>query len=365
MNTASQHLWLALSPHGYGHAAMTAAVVDDLRRRRPGLRLTIQTALPRALLAARYREPFAHVADIPDFGLRMLSATVIDIEASAAAYRALHADWPGVVGAEAARLRAAAPDLVLANVPYASLAAAEAAGIPAVGLSCLNWADIYIRYFSGRPEAAAITATMRRAYEGARVFLRPAPAIEMSLANGRDIGPVGRPGNDRGDAMRAALGVGEGVSVGLIAFGGVDHDLALDCWPSIPGWHWMTTVDTPSGRHDMSRWERTGLAFADLIASATVVVSKPGYGTFTESAFAGTPVAYVPRPNWPESPHLDRWLARNGRCREVQPAELLSPDLAGLLSELVSAPAPPPPQPTGNAEAVAVLEAILDDCGRS
>ncbi|TAN60870.1 MAG: hypothetical protein EPN20_13195, partial [Magnetospirillum sp.] len=49
----SPHLWLALSPHGFGHAAMTAPVVTELRRRRPGLRLTIQTGVPRAFLESR------------------------------------------------------------------------------------------------------------------------------------------------------------------------------------------------------------------------------------------------------------------------------------------------------------------------
>jgi hypothetical protein len=359
MKTAGGHLWLALSPHGFGHAAMTSGVIDELRRRRPGLRLTIQTALPPALLEARYARPFEVVGDIPDFGFRMISATAIDYEASAAAYRALHADWEAVVAAEAARLKAAAPDVVLANVPYAVPAAAARAGIPAVVLSCLEWADIYDLYFTGRPEAATISAAIRAGYESARVFLRCLPAMDMTLANCRDIGPIGRIPQDRRGELRTALGLGPEVRIGLIAFGGIDHDMNMADWPRLPGWHWMTTLVNPPDRADMCWWEAGGMAFSDLIASADALVSKPGYGTFTEAAYAGTPVLYLGRPNWPECPHLDIWLAEHGRCREVPAEDLLSPRLAGLLESVMTAPAPPRPTPTGNAEAADVLESIL------
>ena len=59
------HLLVALTPHGFGHAAMTAPVVDELRRRLPQLRLTLQTAIPRTWLASRYREPFELIPEFP------------------------------------------------------------------------------------------------------------------------------------------------------------------------------------------------------------------------------------------------------------------------------------------------------------
>ena len=124
MACRSPHLWLALSPHGYGHAAMTAPVIDALRRLCPDLRLTIQTGVPRDFLETRYGPDFVYVADIPDFGFKMLSSTQVDLEASAQGYKDLHAHWPKVVEREAERLREAAPDLVLANAPYVTIAAA-------------------------------------------------------------------------------------------------------------------------------------------------------------------------------------------------------------------------------------------------
>ena len=206
---APKHLWLALSPHGYGHAVMTAPIVHALRKLRPDLRLTIQTCVPREFLEERYGPDFHYVPEIPDFGLMMLSATTVDLDGSAERYRRLHADFDQIVGREAARLREARPDVVLANVPYVILAAAARAGVPAVVLSSLQWADIYRHYLGDRPEAEAIWSEMRDSYNSAQVFLRVTPAMEMpSIANAVDIGTVAARGrNRRGELGKGRLGL--------------------------------------------------------------------------------------------------------------------------------------------------------------
>jgi hypothetical protein len=351
------HLWVALSPHGYGHAAMTAPVVAELRRRRPGLALTIQTALPRDFLATRYGSDFTHVTDIPDFGLRMTSATGVDLDATAAEYGRLHADWPAVVERETERLVAAAPDLVLANVPYVTIAAAARAGIPVAGYSSLEWSGIYAHYLGDRPESATIAAQMLEAYNAGDVFLQVTPAMPMPrLAKLKRIGPVARRGDDRRSELRRRFGTGR---VGLVAFGGIDHALDWSRWPRLDGWTWLTTLERPD-RGDVLGWEAAGMGFADLIASVEVVVTKPGYGTFTEAALAETPVLYIPRPDWPESPHLDRWLEGHTRALAVPLDALFGDRLETQLRTLFSLPGRPLASPSGIDEAVETLESMLD-----
>jgi hypothetical protein len=351
------HLWLALSPHGYGHAAMTAPLVAELRRRRPGLRLTIQTALPRDYLATRYAD-FDYVGEVPDIGFRMHSATAIDCEASAAFYRGLHADFAAVVDREAARLRAVAPDLVLANVPYVTIAAAAQAGIPVAAYSSLNWADLVDHYLGGREDCRALRAEIHESYAKATVFLRPTPAQVMTLPNVRDIGPVAVKGVPQRAAALERLGVGPGTRLGLIAFGGIDHHLPLERWPALEGWFWLSSLNDTPRRPDMARWEAAGLSFADLLPSVDLLVTKPGYGTFTEAGLAGVPVLYQPRPDWPESGPLEEWLARHGRCLPADAGEMIE-NLPVLLQKLFSQAAPEVASATGIAEGADVLEALL------
>ena len=203
---------------------MTAPVVNALRRQIPKLRVTIQSALGKDWLASRYDGAFEVIAQPCDFGMRMTSATEVALDNSADDYRALHDRLQAVVAEEARRLVALGIDLVLANIPYVALLAAGQAGVPAVALSCLNWADVYGHYFGRRPEAPRIEGEMLAAYNSAKLFLQPAPSMPMErLFNRRPIGPIARQGLADGAKLRRSLGVGPATRLGLITFGGVDR----------------------------------------------------------------------------------------------------------------------------------------------
>ncbi len=355
----SAHLWLSLSPHGFGHAAMTAPVVDELRRRHPDLRLTIQTDVSRDFLETRYQN-FDLVTGIPDFGLRMHSAIGVDEAASAQAYQSLHANFHHLVEAQARILMTAAPTVVLSNVAYVPLAAAGRAGIPSVAMGPLNWADMYAHFLSHRPEAHAILTQMRDAYAQASVFLRTIPAQIMSLGNVQDIGPVGRAGHDRRAEILARLELPADTRLGVVAFGGMDYPLMMEQWPVVPGWVWLVRHPVQD-RPDMRQWEQAGIGFSDLLASAQVVVTKPGYGTFTEAAMNGTAVLYLPRENWPECPHLEDWLSNHTRSLPIGEAEMLSSGLAKKLQMLFSMPGQSVASPDGVAQAADVIDRFLPE----
>lgn len=356
------HLLVSLSPHGFGHAAMTAPVVNALRARLPRMRLTLQTTLPAAKVAERYRGHVALLRESAEACPVMAAATRVDVAATAAAFSALHARLDEAVEAEAARLRSLGVDMVLSNVSYIALAAARRAGIPAAAFSCLNWAGIYQHLCGDRPEAPAVLAGMLEAYDAARVFLRPAPAMPMpELARVRDVGMVAEPGRARRRQLRQALDLPDGARVGLVAFGGFDVPLALEAWPRHEGWHWLVPPAACPRRGDMSPWEAPGMSFPDMMASCDLLLAKPGYGTFAEAAALGLPVIYVPRDDWPEAPHLVAWLRARGGCVEVPEEAVRTGAFAAALADLTAAPPPEPVAPTGNAEAAAILADLAAD----
>jgi hypothetical protein len=240
-----------------------------------------------------------------------------------------------------------------------TLAAAALAGLRSVALSSLNWQDLYTHYLGDRPQAAAILAQMRDAYAQAEVFLRCTPSMSMTLPRQRSIGPCAALGRQRRDDLHMRLRVPKGHRIGLIAFGGIDHRMALEDWPVIPGWTWLSSLPAPP-RADLLPWRAAGLPFEDLIASVDILVGKPGYGTYTEVGLAGTPMLTVPRDDWPETAPFNAWLSNHTRFAEVEPADLLSPRLAGIIAEVLAQPAPPPAQATGAIEAADILEEFLD-----
>ncbi len=354
------HLLTAITAHGYGHAAQASSVLNALRQREPDLRLTLSSSLPRAFLRGRVHGEFALVEAAADIGLVMKSAFAIDLEASAEAYRQLHRDWDRQVDREAERLRRLAPDLVLADVPYLTLAAAELAGIATLALCSLNWADIYRCYFSARAEAPAVLAQMEAAYRSAQAFLCPTPSMPMDWLDNRiAIGPIAASGKAQSGRLRDRLPVtAADQRLILVAPGGVQARFPMESWPRDQGIHWLVDADWRVAHPDVSSYQCTGLGFTDLVASCDAVLGKCGYGTVTECVVNATPLLYVPRPDWPEEAILLEWLHAHQAGLAVQARRLDTGCFANLLEPLASLQVRPCP-PVGADQAAQWIVACL------
>jgi hypothetical protein len=349
------HLFVDISSHGFGHLAITAPVLNALAKIAPNFRLTIRSALPAAKLQQRIKTPYTLIADATDFGYVMIDATRVDLEASAIAYRQAHADWPTRVADEARFLTSLKPDLVLTNVSYLPLAGAATAGIPALSLCSLNWADLFDHYFGDQPWAKSIHAEMLAAYRSAQAFLRVTPGMAMdTLNNVQPVGPIAAFGT------RHDLGLNGDKAI-LIAMGGIAHRLPVEDWPRLPGVRWLVPAAWNCRHPDAIAGESFGLGFTDLLCSVDAVITKPGYGTFTEAACNGTPVIYQRREDWPEQDCLIEWLTDNGRCQQIDAAALESGWLAAALEDVLNQTPPSTPTADGIAQAA---KAIIRHAGR-
>ncbi|HHJ14165.1 MAG TPA: hypothetical protein ENJ79_07270 [Gammaproteobacteria bacterium] len=334
-------LLVAITPHGYGHAVQVAPVLEALYAQVPSLELYLITIVPEAFLRDCIRVPFVLESRAPDFGLHMHSALAIDLPGSAQAYARLHADWEVRVDEEARRLDAIGPDLVLADVPALTLAAARRAGIPAWALCSLNWADIYVAYFSGRPEAPAVLEDLRTAYASAQGFIQPEPSMPMEeLDNRFAVGPIGRTGRADPAALRASLGLDAQTALVLVSLGGVAARFELTRWPRISGLHWIVPDDWDPGRPDITTLGEVcgamDMRFIDVLASADAVLGKCGYGTVTECVLNATPLLHLPRQDWPEDPCLASWLRQHDAGLALAPQSLEDGSLTGILDQLRS-----------------------------
>ena len=350
------HLLTVISPHGFGHLAQTAPVVNALRRRVANVDLTIRATFPQALIAKYFEGEFRYVAQAADFGMVMASALAVLVEESALRYSDFHRQWDHHVALEAQRLQALAPDLILANIPYLTLAGAQRAGITAIAMCSLTWADIYWHYCSSRPEAPSIRKQMLDAYNSAAQFLQPQPAMPMpDILRVRPIGPLARIGSDRRDIITRHLGIDRESRLVLVAFGGIEMRLPVETWPVIPGQYWLVPAAWQVRHPQAVVVEQLPVAHIDLLRSCDALIGKPGYGTFTEAACNGVPVLYVTRGDWPEEPCLVEWLRQHGRVLQVRRAALESDEVMDSLDRLWELPAPPRPQPNGIDEAAEIL----------
>ncbi|TCK17223.1 hypothetical protein DFR30_0444 [Thiogranum longum] len=328
------HLLAAITPHGYGHAAQLAPVLNALRERVPDLSLTLATTLPEYFLRERIEGEFHYVRHASDFGLVMHSALKIDLDASAARYEQLHESWSIQVTAEAQFIERQQVDLVLSDVSCLSLAGAEEAGLPAFALCSLNWADVYRHYFQARPEATHILAQMEAAYASARIFFCPQPSMPMAfLDNTTDVGPIARRGNNCREQINERLGLTSQTALILVAPGGVDTRFNIGHWPSGQGIHWLVSDNWQVEHPDVSSLSKAGMTFTDLLASCDGVLGKCGYGTVVECVVNATPLLYIPRPDWPEEQSLLDWLEQHNAAIRVESCRLETGELSGVVEQ--------------------------------
>lgn len=350
------HLLVDISSHGYGHVSQTSAVVNELVRLLPGLRVTVRTTAPHEFLKSRLQCDFQHIPVAFDFGMKMANAVDVLVAESAAAYREFHADWRQTIKREAQAMHQLKPDLLLANVPYLSLAAAHAAGVRAVGMCCLNWADIYQHYCAEDAASQAIHQQMVEAYLSAECFLKVQPAMEMpEFSNTRGINPIAQLGQSQRLLVARQCALRDGEKLVLVAMGGMEFRLPMQSWPHLPGVRWIVPQAWGIRRDDTTAFETLRLSFTDVLASCDAVITKPGYGTFTEAACAGVPVLYVTRRDWPEEPCLVQWLQQNAACVEVERETLRAGELDNVLKQLWTLPLPPRPDAAGAVEAAQFL----------
>lgn len=356
------HLLVAISPHGFGHLSQVAAVLEKLRIRLPGLQVTLRTTLPRKRLEQRIAPPFSLQPAADDFGMLQHNALEMDLQASLQRYRELHDNWQHQVKRVAAELVAAKPDLVFADVPYLTLAAASEAGIPSVAMCSLNWAEIVAGCLKGEADVEAMVACMNAAYNSAQYFLCPEPSMPMpGLANCRAVSVVATEATNRRARLIEQGLVAEHERLVLVAMGGIDHPLPVAEWPKARHIRYLLPAAWDVERDDCLTIDELDYSFSDLVASSDAVITKPGYGTFTEAAVHAVSVLYVRRGNWPEEPALMRWIQQAVSSKEVTRGVLERGEHLPALESLLSQPEPVPVPATGADEAAVILQEMLVD----
>jgi hypothetical protein len=358
----AQKLLVDITAHGFGHLAQTAPIVRGLRDVRPDIEVVVRTALPATAVAGRIAQPIRIVPSETDFGMVMRSPFEVDRAASYARYAELHENFAAKIAELSSWLSRESFDAVLSNISYPVIAAASAAGIPALAVSSLDWLSLFRHYCSGLPRSEAIADQIRQSYRKASAIHRLSPGLPMTDLDTIEVPVIiASVAASRRAELLTRFGRDADARIIVFAFGGMSVDeppprsddasqpllIGPDVWGGIGSW-----VAAAS----------SGMPFLDLIASADVIVTKPGYGIVSEVAAAGRPTLLLSRGDWPEEPYLFAWLRRFVRCDYLR-SSLEAIEISHILAWL-DAPdegAPRPRPETGGERFVAAEIARLLD----
>lgn len=280
-------LAFVVSAHGYGHATRSVVLADALADL--GHAVTLFTAAPPVILGRRHAvRPWA-----VDVGLCQRDSLHEDVPATLTLLEARCGE--AAIDALAEELRAF--DAVVVDVAPAGLEAARRAGVPAVAVGNFDWAWVYRQYpaLAGWAERFAAWQAPHPA-----IALTPGPGLQgfRSVAEGGLLARTAPP------VCVAPIGV-------LVCFGGFGLDSLAHMLPEVPGVTWVLAPPMP-------RLSRADIRYVDdvpfpaLVAGASALLTKPGYGVLTEASVAGTPIVWVDRGAFPEAPSLERVMLARG-----------------------------------------------------
>jgi UDP:flavonoid glycosyltransferase YjiC (YdhE family) len=348
-----------VSSHGFGHAARACAVMAEMHRQSSAIHFDVFSEVPKWFFSESLPDCFSYHRFDSDVGLVQRSPLVEDLEATCDLLDRNRCDDPDAVGQLAAALRRLESSVVIADISPLGLAAAAKAGIPSVLVENFTWDWVLFNYPDGPTRLRRHGRRMAQIFATANLRIQTAPVCEPSPA-AESVGPVARFPRLERETVRASLGLPADEPMIVVSMGGVpwnygdfaDFDHSDGAWIVVPGG--SERVAHRRGRLLMLPFHSDSY-HPDLAAASDLVVSKLGYSTVAETYHAGTALAYVGRPRFPESPILAQWVKEHMVAAEIGEEALRDGAWLAAANGLLDIPRRKREKPNGAVQAAAVI----------
>jgi L-arabinokinase len=185
---------------------------------------------------------------------------------------------------------------------------------------------------------------IREQYQSADFLIELRPSNGMPYFGNRvKVSLLGRNGRCIRDSLKNKLGLAREKHMGLIYVG----EFGMNCvsWKNLEkfnDWEFIGIYPLPGEPANYHCVRKEDFLYQDLVASVEVLVSKIGYGVFSECQINGTPLIYLPRKDFAEYPVLEKVLVEWGHGFCLTQDDFCSLNWEKVLSEVVLRKKPEP-----------------------
>ena len=311
---ASPVLAVFVSPHGFGHAARSCAVMEAIREKTPAVRFEIFTTVSEAFFQeALGRGAYGYHRLVTDIGLVQKTPFAADLPATAAALRQFLTAAQEQTPTVAERLHRLGCRAVLCDISPLGIEVDRTAGLPSVLVENFTWDWIYEGYTDRFPDIGFLGAALGRIFSEADLHIQAEPVCRRTAAD-LTVEPVGRKIRTDRNRVREQLGLSAGRPMVLISLGGVvGKPSTVDRLARRPDLFFVIANAGVSGRLEsnvLGMEAFSGIYHPDLVAAADALVGKAGYSTVAEVCRAGVPFGYLERTDFRESDILVQFIRR-------------------------------------------------------
>ena len=355
-------LYLAITNHGFGHAARTASIAATIQKLCPEILLILVTTAPHWLLESYIQGDFIYRPRAFDVGVVQADSLIMDKAATLSKLQQIRARQRSLIVGEVNFIRQNRVGLILADIPPLATAIASSADIPCWMSSNFGWDFIYRAWGGEFIEIADWIADCFSQCD--RLFRQPFHEPMSAFPVITDVGLTGGSPRYQASKLRSIWGITTPVEqTVLLSFGGLGlQKIPYSNLAFYPNWQFITFDNSAPDLPNLLKISDRKYRPVDFMPLCGRLISKPGYSTFAEALRVGVPIVSLTRQGFAESDLLIEGI------RDFTHHQILSPDefFQGNWEFLDKLPQPPrqfQPLATDGNEAIAdaVVKYLLTD----
>jgi len=296
-----------ISPHGFGHATRTIAVLSALHQIIPDLQVKLFTTVPESLFKT-CSFPYAYHRVTTDIGLVQNSALSTELHQTVEQLGRFIPLSEKTVRECAGLCRHC--QLIICDISILGIAVGKRIGVKSLLIENFTWDWIYRHLAAKEPGLLSAVEYFSKRYSEADYRIQAEPLCNP-VANDFTSPPIARRTIEEPAKVAELLGKRDR-SLVLITMGGIPLELPfLDLLNHYPEYFFVL-----AGHHDditcsdnvILLSHRTPFHHPDLIHAADLLICKSGYSTIAECSQTNTPICCVKRTGFAESAVLESWV---------------------------------------------------------
>ena len=354
-----------ISPHGFGHAARAASVMEAMAEIDPSYQFDIFTTVPEWFFANGNSFAFQYHRLPADIGLVQKTPFQEDLPATVRKLKKFLPFNPSRVARAAETIKRLKCKLVICDIAPIGIRIAKEARVASVLIENFTWDWIYRGY--AEEGLKKFETYLQSIFAEATYHIQTRPICKYADAD-FTTGPASRKIKNPSGAIRLRLGLSDGCKVVMITAGGVPKSYGFidklknrtDIHFIIPG------AGNSENRQDnlILLPENSTYFHPDLINAADAVVGKAGYSTIAEVYRAGVPFGYATRSHYPESKALVGFIEKNIKGISIGESEFENGKFVDRLDELLAIPRVRRNSPNGAVQIAGYLTEQIRNQGR-
>jgi hypothetical protein len=327
-------VYIAITDHGFGHAARTASIAGQLQKLLPAVKLILVTTAPRWLLECYIDGDFSYRQRGFDVGVVQADSLKMDLDATRSKWQKIIDNQAEIIAEEVAFCREQQVDLVFADAPPLAVLIAKQLGVPCWMSGNFGWDFIYRDW--GR-EFTAIADWISDCYgQCDRLFRVPLHESMSRFPVVEDVGLTGGDPKYALDVLREKFKLIQPKErTILLTFGG----LSLDAIPyqnidRFPDYQFITLDRQAPELPNLVKALDRAVRPVDFMPLCDRVVSKPGYSTYAEALKLQIPIVSLTRSGFAEAEIILNGMQDYGYHQIISPDDFFGADWEFLDSPL-------------------------------